>query len=165
LTESEYADWLLGYTVEHTPDFLSPFSANASTLTYDAIADNSQMSDQVTMWEMDMLKALKKKNVWLGLSNLSKPSIIGPDRASAEHSRNVLDSFSGSVTYIRPEYEKLVDVIGTQARYADQSANETNFNALSGDGLTAAWCTMCSQEWYRQIDSSLGYTDLRSSRA
>ena len=62
---------------------------------------------------------------------------------------NTLASFDGNAAYIRPNYLGLVDVVGTQARYVDPSATEKNYKVLSQDGLRNAWCTMCSQEWYR----------------
>jgi len=54
------------------------------------------------MWEMEMLKALKNKKSWIKLDELKRPSIIGPDRASVQHTLNVLQSFSGNAKYFRP---------------------------------------------------------------
>ena len=42
LSESKYADWVLSYTDEaYSPDFLSPFSANDSTLRFQTISSGS----------------------------------------------------------------------------------------------------------------------------
>ena len=108
------------------------------------------MSDLTTMWELDLLRTLKATAEWQDLGDILRPQVIGPDRASVLHTSNVLTSFSGSALYIRPDYRAEVDIVGTQARF-DNSATNINFNKLSGDGLEPAWCTMCSQEWYRQI--------------
>ena len=65
------------------------------------------------MWELDTLVKLKQLDAWTDLNVLNRPKIIGPDRASVSHSINVLESFSGSVTYIRPSYADQVDIIGS----------------------------------------------------
>lgn len=96
-----------------------------------------------------MIKILKRNDAWKALSDLTRPQLIGPDRATAIHSENVLLSYSGEQDYIRPEYAKWFDIIGTQSRYVDNSATETHYKFLAGGGLRSAWCTMCSQEWYR----------------
>jgi len=93
-------------------------------------------------------------------------SIIGPDRGTTKHSINVLSSFHEDVSYIRPDYKALVDIVGTQTRLADPTAKESNYKILSESGLGDAWCTMCSQEWTRILDMNLGYSQqLRGSRA
>lgn len=118
------------------------------------------------MWEMETLKKIKSKSAFKALGS-EKPKIIGPDRATVKHTVNVLESFSGSESFIRPKYKSRVDIVGTQARYPDQSATDYNFKTVSQNGLTTAWCTMCSQEWYREVDAELGYNAgrLRASRA
>ena len=60
-----------------------------------------------------MIKILKRNDAWTNLSELSKPKLIGPDRATAIHSENVLLSYSGKQGYIRPDYAKWFDIIGT----------------------------------------------------
>ena len=78
---------------------------------------------------------------------------------------NTLNTFDGSRDFIRPEYESLVDILGTQSHF-DATATADNYGVLSSSGLEKAWVTRGSQEWYRQIDSTLGYTNnLRGSRA
>lgn len=145
---------------------MSPFSGNDSTLRNQVLRDDSLMSDATTMWEMDTLKRLKESEAWNKLPPLSRPQIIGPDRATALHTRNVLESFSGSVSFIRPDYMSLVDIVGTQSRYVDSSASRDNYGAISSSGLTKSWCTMCSQEWNRHVGLPLGsYSEgLRASR-
>lgn len=65
LTQEEYVKWVLSYTTStYSPDFISPFSGNDSTLRHEKISDASQMSDQTTMWEMDTLKLLKESDEW-----------------------------------------------------------------------------------------------------
>ena len=118
LDNSAYADWVLSYTdTDYSPDFLSPFSSNYSLLAKQALDDDSDMSDENTMWEMDTLKILKEKNAWVQLPELLKPRIIGPDRASVSHSNNVFASFKPRPDIIgvatRPDYKGLVDIIGT----------------------------------------------------
>lgn len=49
-----------------------------------------------------------------------------------------------------------MDILGSQSRYVDSTATMYNYNTLSNNGLTSAWCTMCSQEWYRQVGAPLG---------
>lgn len=117
------------------------------------------MSDAETMWELDTLVTLKNLPGWKALSDRETPKIIGPDRATLIHSMNVLNSFSGSVAYIRPAYEDYIDIFGSQSRYIDSTATKTNYLALSNNGVNNAWCTMCSQEWYRQVGMPLGGAD------
>ena len=93
------------------------------------------------------------------MADESKPLLIGPDRTETTHTLNVLNSFNADTWYIRPEYESQIDIVGTQSRYIDSSATEKNYLALSNDSNRQAWCTMCSQEWYRQVDSELGLID------
>ena len=156
----QYVQWILMYSSEtYSPDFISPFSGNDSFLQYQVIDDNSQMSEQTTMWEMDTLKLLKESPEWLNLQKGQPPKVIGPDRATVNHTKNVLLSFNGNVSYIRPEYRPLIDIIGTHATYVDPSATSYNFNELSSNGMASAWCTMCSQEWYRELNMSLGYNN------
>lgn len=69
------------------------------------------MSDQDTMWELNTLKYLRSSSEWGALTQ--KPQIIGPDRATAEHTVNTIESFGPDHTYIRPDYTALVDIIGT----------------------------------------------------
>ena len=113
LSESAYGDWVLSYIELYQPEFVSPFSANDSTLRFDEIPANSYMSDEVTMWEMDTLKKLKKKDAWNNLTEQNTPQIIGPDRHTTQHTLNTLNTFDGSRDFIRPEYESLVDILGT----------------------------------------------------
>ena len=114
------------------------------------------MTDETTMWEMDTLFLLRTSQDWLNISELNKPQIIGPDRASVTHTNNVFSSFKARPDIegiaLRPEYEALIDIRGTQARYVDTTATYSNFNIISDNGLTTAWCTMCSQEWYREVE-------------
>ena len=58
---------------------------------------------------------------------------------------------------MRPNYKAEVDILGTQARYDDITATDNNFSILteSGTSTTQVWCTMCSQEWYRQVNAPL----------
>ena len=149
---------MLSYTSpDYSPDFLSPFSSNDTTLRNQRFGDTSLISDKETMWELDTVVTLKQRQQWRDLS--PKPSLIGPDKASVSHTLNVLDSYSDRATWIRPDYKSYFDIRGTQSRYVDSSATETNFKALSDNGLEEAWCTMCSQEWYRQVGAPLGGVD------
>ena len=121
--------------------------------------DNSDMTDETTMWEMDTLFLLRSSQDWQNISELNRPQIIGPDRASVTHTNNVLASFKARPDIegiaLRPDYEPLIDIRGTQARYVDPTATYSNFNTISDNGLTTAWCTMCSQEWYREVEMEL----------
>jgi len=109
-----------------------------------SIPEGLLLSDATTQWEMDTLKLLKESDGWENLSDQSKPKIIGPDRATAEHTKNVLETFSGGSDYIRKNYRDYVDIVGTQARYVDETATFTNYNSLSQNGLVEAWVTMSS---------------------
>lgn len=64
LTKEEYIDWLMSYVTdeEYRPDFLSPFSGNESRLRLDVIGPTSLMSDERTMWEINLLKMLKQSD-------------------------------------------------------------------------------------------------------
>ena len=157
MDQNQYANWVLSYTDDvYSPNFLSPFSSNDSTLRYQTLGTTSLLSDTETMWELDTLVTIKNKSQWNNLSGSKRPKIIGPDRASVSHTMNVLSSFGASSTYIRPYYESYIDIIGTQSRYVDSTATMHNYNALSNNSLRNAWCTMCSQEWYRQVEQPLG---------
>ena len=122
------------------------------------------MSDETTMWELDVLTLLKQTETWKALTAETAPKVIGPDRAETLHTLNVLSSFEESVSYIRPDYIEQVDILGTQARYVDNTATETNYLQLSKSGLRAAWCTMCSQEWYREVEAQLAIEEEEDRR-
>ena len=69
LDEIQYADWVLSYTSdEYSPDFLSPFSSNDTTLRSQTIPDYSLLSDTETMWELDTLVTLKRTSKWKDLA-------------------------------------------------------------------------------------------------
>ena len=87
----------------------------------------------------------------------NKPKLIGPDRATVQHTINLLESYSGAQDYIRPGYLDFVDIVGTQSRYNDKTAVRGSFRELTQDGTstTQVFCTMCSQEWYRQVNMPL----------
>lgn len=69
LSVEEYAAWVLSYTDSaYRPHFISPFSANDSPLRFEPIEIPSIMSDQQTMWEMEVLKLLKESPEWAALS-------------------------------------------------------------------------------------------------
>ena len=153
----------MSYTSEdYSPDFISPFSNNMSTLKLSSIPDSSILTDVTTMWELELLKTLKESQDWLDLR--SAPQIIGPDRGTVQHTVNVFSSFKEDVSYIRPDYKAYVDIIGTQSSLGDATAREENYKLLSGEGLEAAWCTMCGQEWSRVVDKTLGYGDSEGNR-
>ena len=68
MTKEEYAEWVLSYTKEeYSPNFISPFSANNSTLRLQKIGKKSNMSDLTTMWELETLKFLKESDAWSDL--------------------------------------------------------------------------------------------------
>ena len=70
----------------------------------------------------------------------------------------MLNSFDGELTEVRPDYRLAIDIIGTQARYGDQTAVAEWYDQLYGN--TTAYlvmCTMCSQEWNREKGMSFGY--------
>ena len=87
------------------------------------------------------------------------PILIGPDRNTVEHSVHVMQSFNGTNSaQVRPDYRLGIDIIGTQARYGDQTAVAEWFNRLRGNTTAyLVFCTMCSQEWYREKGMSFGY--------
>ena len=91
LTYQEYAEWILSYTSgDYSPNFISPFSANNSTLRLQKISDKSNLSDITTMWELEVLKYLKETEEWTNLQlEKDPPKIIGPDRDTVAHTANV----------------------------------------------------------------------------
>ena len=110
LSAEDYAAWVQKHFVLE-PTFLSAFSANASPLELGEIDEKSRLQDRVTLFELDVNHQLRKQ------SNV--PILIGPDRATVEHSVNVMESFDGSLRQVRPDYRLAIDMIGTQARYGD----------------------------------------------
>ena len=117
LSPEEYTAWLERH-FEHKPTFMSPFSANASPLELFVIDKKSRMQDRITLFEIDVFTRLRNSIS----DGKDVPILIGPDRATVRHSVNTLDSFDGSLSTVRPEYRLVVDIIGTQARYGDQTA-------------------------------------------
>ena len=87
---------------DYSPDFLSPFSSNDTTLRNQRFSDTSLLSDEETMWELDTVVTLKQKQQWKDLR--PKPRLIGPDKATVSHTLNVLNSYSERATWIRPNY-------------------------------------------------------------
>ena len=103
---------MLNYTdSDYSPDFISPFSANDTTLRDQRFGDTSFLSDEETMWELDTIYTLKKKDKWRDLRK--QPKLIGPDKSSVSHTLNVLDSYSDRTTWIRPDYKTYFDIRGT----------------------------------------------------
>ena len=103
LDQNRYASWVLSYTSsDYSPDFLSPFSSNDTTLRNQRFSDTSLLSDEETMWELDTVVTLKQKQQWKDLR--PKPRLIGPDKATVSHTLNVLNSYSERATWIRPNY-------------------------------------------------------------
>ncbi len=104
-----------------------------------------------------MLAQLKASDNYI--KAFEKPQFIGPDRSTVQHTINVLESYGFSLytekRAVRREYRKSVDIVGTQARYVDDSARSTNYLTLTNGQPMAVWCTLCSQEWDRVIDQPL----------
>ena len=149
----EYVAWLDKH-FKHKPTFMSPFSANASPLELWEIEKKSRMQDRITLFEIDVFTRLRNSIS----EGKDVPILIGPDRASVRHSVNTLNSFDGSLRTVRPEYRLVVDIIGTQARYGDQTAVADWYGELYGNTTAyLVFCTMCSQEWYREKDMPFGY--------
>ena len=70
LSEEEYANWVLSYADydKYGANFISPFSSNDSSLRVAPIPSSSFMSDQETMWELDVLQRLKSSGGWGSLT-------------------------------------------------------------------------------------------------
>ena len=68
-----------------------------------------------------------------------------------------MESYTGRQDYIRPGYLNTVDIIGTQSRYGDQTSTKENYETLTHQGTLdkQVWCTMCSQEFTREINMPL----------
>lgn len=79
------------------------------------------------------------------------PKLIGPDRSTINHSKNVLATFDGT-TVPRPLYWKNIDIIGTQSHAFDLSSTKDGYKDMNkaikhmGRDL---WLTMSMQEWNR----------------
>ena len=135
------------------PTFLSPFSANVSPLETFEIDKTSDMQDETTLFEIEVLQLIRNSI----LSGESVPILIGPDRATVQHSVNVMESFNGD-TSVRPEYRLSIDMIGTQARYGDQTAVVDWYDQIRGNTTAyLVFCTMCSQEWDREKEMTFGF--------
>ena len=109
----------MGHYLEIRPSFVSPFSGNVSPLANTRLDKDSKMQDAVTMFELDVFTQLRNLD-WLKpfypedeRELIKLPIYIGPDRATVQHSLNVLESFNDELTNLRPEYRLKVDVIGT----------------------------------------------------
>ena len=156
LTPEEYVMWVRRNfnATDPKPQFVSPFSANVSPLENYVIEKKSKMQDKITLYEIDVFTRLRN----LISEKIEVPILIGPDRSTVQHSVNVLDSFNGELASVRPEYRLTIDIIGTQARLGDQTAVDEWYSELRGNTTAyLVWCTMCSQEWYREKEMSFGY--------
>ena len=122
------------------PTFLSPFSGNVSPLEHWFIPEKSKMHDRVTMYELDVLEQLRESERTIGAT---VPILIGPDRATVEHTYNTLESYNGTYA-ARPEYRLSIDIVGTQARYGDETAVEEWYDKLQGNTTAfLRFCTLC----------------------
>lgn len=86
------------------------------------------MQDATTLFEIEVLTLLRQY-----LAGKTKPVLIGPDRDTVQHTVNTLSSYDKSnyTLYARMEYRKLVDIVGTQARYVDNTATADNYLKLT----------------------------------
>ena len=92
------------------------------------------------------------------------PPLIGPDRATLQHSKNTIESFDGEAI-VRPDYRSYVDILGFQAKGHDISATEENANDLVMNFLgESVWCTACDQEWYRNAPADEALPDESAER-
>jgi hypothetical protein len=93
------------------------------------------MQDATTLFEMEVLTLLKQQDEYK--TRFVKPILIGPDRGTVQHTLNTVESYSTSLPTekraIRRDYRKLVDIVGTQARYADDTARLDNYLSLTQD--------------------------------
>ena len=108
------------------------------------------------MFELDVITKLKASDNYI--KAFEKPQFIGPDRSTVQHTINVFESYGIHLPYepnVRPTYRDFVDIVGTQARYVDDSARSTNYFTLTNGQPKAVWCTLCSQEWDRVINQPL----------
>lgn len=118
---------------EYGANFISPFSANNSVLEIDVLNEKSSMQDAITLFELDVLAKIKASDLYV--KKFVKPLLIGPDRSSVQHTMNVLESYGPSLytekRSVRGDYRKFVDVVGTQARYVDDSARSENYLSMT----------------------------------
>ena len=79
LDEDQYVEWLSKFLdATYSPDYLSPFSANASILKHQVIPATSTMSDRQAEFELTVFKKLKESTAYNSYSSSLK--LIGPDR-------------------------------------------------------------------------------------
>ena len=142
---------------EYSAHFISPFSANESVLQVSSFLDKSSMQDATTLFELEVFAKLRASKAYNDL--FVKPSLIGPDRSTVQHTINTIDSYGPSLPTekraVRPDYSEFIDILGTQARYADESASKGNYDYLRGGQTMGVWCTLCSQEWDRMLNPEL----------
>jgi hypothetical protein len=115
------------------------------------------MQDPTTLFEEEVLTLLKSSEEYV--KRLEKPMLIGPDRDTVQHTVNTLQSYGPSlkteISKVRPDYRTKVDIIGTQARYPDNSARLDNFKKLTQGQIVPVWCTLGAQEWDRLMNADL----------
>lgn len=91
------------------------------------------MQDATTLFEMQVLKLLAESPEYV--TRLTKPILIGPDRGTVQHTINTIKSYSPSMPTekkaVRPDYRQYVDIVGTQARYVDNTATADNYLKLT----------------------------------
>jgi len=120
ISTDNYTTWVTSYMAsDFHADFISPFSANESILKKDYIEEGSKMLDPTSLFEINVLDKIRFSPAYTNKDVAERPKLIGPDRATAEHTLNVLMSYEGSNPSIRPDYPDYVDIIGTQSRYGD----------------------------------------------
>ena len=158
LDSDQYSKWVTKFLgKEYGAHFISPFSANNSVLEIDVLNEKSSMQDAATLFELDVLVKIKASDVYL--KKFTKPLLIGPDRSTVQHTINVLESYGPSLSTekrsVRGDYRSFVDLVGTQARYVDDSARSANYLTMTQGQTVGVWCTLCSQEWDRVINQPL----------
>lgn len=142
---------------EYSAHFISPFNANESVLQVSSFLDKSSMQDATTLFELEVFAKLKASSAYN--ERFVKPQMIGPDRRTVQHTVNTIDSYGPSLPTekraVRPDYRDFIDVLGTQARYPDESASKVNYDYLRSGQTMGVWCTLCSQEWDRTLNQKL----------
>ena len=115
----------------------------------------TQMADRQTLFEIQVLDGIRFQIEHGPQLKRKLPKLIGPDRATVQHTTNTLNSFKAKVL-ARPNYLTQLDIIGTQSRGTDNSASEDGFiNLIAAAEGKDIWCTLCNQEWNRVAPEEL----------
>jgi len=131
LSANDYTQWVRSYLQGgYGPDSLSPFSSNYSIVAKEEIDDESRAVDPSSVFELEVFNRLTDTIQY----EKEVPILVGPDRSSVQATVETLESYEMADEFdLRPDYRMFVQAIGTQARYADNTAIESNFKVLAED--------------------------------